>query len=121
MTAPTVITHDTTTIEPVVVEGYESTREGRNVVHPIIGRAEPDVTLRPANLRTGTLRLVFDDEDASAAAELEHATGGVFAVVSTERATIEMSYVVAGEIVRGLDEDTSEDWIVTVEYQEVTP
>jgi hypothetical protein len=119
----TVITSGSETIEPTIIDGYSSGRESRNIVHPILGRSEPDVTLRPANLRTGTLTLGFEgptSEIDSLEAETLHATGGVFAVVSTDRGTVEMSYVVNGQISRTLEDETRDAWLVTVDYQEVT-
>lgn len=142
----TIITSGADTIYPTIVDGYESSRSARNIVHPILGRATPDVSLRPAQLRTGTLTLVFGDttetselvvidgivqplttpaqnaEEASLIAVDLHATGGVFSLSDTDRPSILMSYVVRpGDIRRDLDEQTREVWIVSIPFQEVTP
>lgn len=118
----TVITHASGTITPTVVLGYESEREARTIVHSILGRANPDVTLRPAGLRTGTLTLGFEGATAEAdslEAENVHAAVGSFAVVSTDRDTIEMPYVVSGRITRALDDQTRDAWTVAIDFQEV--
>lgn len=120
----TLITHGADTITPTQVLGYDTEREAGNIVHPILGRSNPDVTLRPARLRTGTLTLGFHgrtSEADSLTAEALHATGGVFAVVSTDRATVEMSYVVDGMIRRELDDESRDAWVLSVGFQEVTP
>lgn len=114
----TTIIYSGGTIEPIAVSDYATSREGGNIVHPILGRAEPDVTLRPANLRTGTLTMTFADEGASRIAEDAHATGAVFGILSDERPTVEMSYVVAGAISRTLG--AAAVWTLTVDFQEVS-
>lgn len=137
------ITDGSETINPTLVLGYESERQARNVVHPILGSQESDVTLRPAGRRTGTLRLFFasgtasgyawvdgyyvpvsdgvDAAEDSKAAEDLHATGEVFTLVS-DLGTVAMSYVVprGGRIRRSLDEQTRRHWVVEVDFQEVT-
>lgn len=118
----TIITHEADTITPTQVLGYSAEREAGNVVHPILGRSNPDVTLRPASLRTGTLSLGFQgdtsEEDSAECAEI-HAVGGVFSIFSTERATVEMSYVSNGRITRELDDESRDAWVVTVDFQEI--
>ncbi len=141
----TIITHADGTIFPTLIEGYESTRDSGNVAHPIVGSDNPDYTLRPAGLRTGTLTLLFADtpastgyvieddyvvpveipeqsaEDASLVCETVHASAQVFTLTTADRATILMTYVVraGGKIIRTLDRDTRSVWLVAVEYQEI--
>lgn len=130
-------------IVPTLIDGYQVSRESRNVVHSIVGRAQPDVTLRPASLRKGTLRLVFggtsssseyvffdgyitlldldatDPEQASKDAFDAHSEPNVFVLRDSTRPTVEMTYVVDGQIGRELDPVTRRVWIVTVDYQEI--
>ncbi|TQJ31945.1 hypothetical protein [Microbacterium sp. SLBN-146] len=118
------ITHGASTITPTEILGYTSERESRNIIHAILGRSNPDVTLRPAALRTGTLIMGFhgaNSEADSASAEALHATGGVFTVLSPDRGTIEMSYVAAGRITRELEDETRDAWVLRVDFQEVAP
>ncbi len=49
----TTITAGASVITPLLVEGFEAARSGGAIVHTILGRANPDVTLRPAGTRTG--------------------------------------------------------------------
>lgn len=118
-----IITRGSDTIAPTVIDGFRSERESRNVVHPILGRDEPDVTLRPSNLRTGTLTLGFEgptSEARSKAAEDMLAASGVFTLASTERATAEMSFIIQGTPSRELEDETRDAWIVTLDFQEVS-
>lgn len=114
---------------PDVVDGFESVRETQSIVHRVLGRPYPDVTLRPATARTGTLKLVFGNEAAAAHAEAVHAAPGILKLQAAFdydaneviRPTVEMLYVPAGRITRTLDPDTRDVWIVTVDFQEVEP
>lgn len=118
----TIITHEADTITPTQVLGYRSEREAGNIIHPILGRSNPDVTLRAAALRTGELEIGFQGATAEAdslAAESIHATGGIFTVLSTERASVEMTYVVSGRVRRELDDESRDAWVVAVGFQEV--
>lgn len=118
----TIIVQGADVIAPSIVLGIMPGRESQNLVHPIIGRAEPDVTLRPANLRTGSIEMGFAGPTAEAdsyAAEMLHAAGGIFTVISDERSTLGLSYVTTGRIVRELEDATRDGWILRVEFQEV--
>lgn len=116
----TTITHNSTTITPVLVVGWESAQDTRNVVHDILGRQNPDVTLRAAKLRTGTLRTLWSTvADAETCRNL-HSDVGTFTITTTDVALASMTYVVSGSITATLDEDSSELWTVEIEFQEVT-
>lgn len=116
----TTITSGATTITPELVTGWETDQETRNIIHPIIGSANPDVTLKPANLRTGTIELLFLTASDANDARLAHATGGVFQLVSTELSVVDMYYVVSGNINTVLEDSTRNVWTLSVDYQEVT-
>lgn len=107
--------------EPALVLGYSSSRESGNIVHPIIGSDDADVTLRPATLRTGTLELLYLDETASADAEQLHAAGAPLVLMTPDRATVAMTYVPVGRIGRSLDPQTRDRWVLSVDFQEVRP
>jgi hypothetical protein len=117
----TTLSNGTDTIAPDLVDGYESSRTARTLTHDVIGRADPDITLRPADTRKGQLRLVFGDEAAAAAAEISHAGTSVWTLTTSDLTTIGMRYVVAeGDVTRILDA-TRACWIVTVPFREVLP
>ncbi len=107
------------TSEPDLVMGYETSRTSRNIRHEIVGGGI-GVSLIPADLRRGTLRLYYGDREADAAACVEmHARGEVMTITIDERDTLSMSYFVDGEFGYSLDEQTRDDWVVSVAYQEI--
>lgn len=117
----TTLTNGTVTVTPDEVNGYESTQTVRTVVHRVLGRPDPDVTLRPAATRAGRLELVFGDEVAAAAAVTAHAAPSVWSIATTDIDTIDMAYVVAdGDITRNLD-DSRVAWLVSIPFVEVAP
>lgn len=118
----TTITSGPDSTTPDIVNGYESVRTGQTVFHTVIGRDYPDVTLRPAGLRSGTLRLVYGSSDAevqSANAEALHAAGAVYTLTTDDLGSIGMMYVVNGNVTRTLDPDSLSVWILAVDFQEV--
>lgn len=119
----TVITSGALTIAPQIFLNVTSDQSSGNIVHPILGRSNPDVTLRPATLRTGVIEMGFsgpNSETDSALARTILAGGGVFALSSTDRASVSMSFVTSGRINRELEDTSRNAWVVRVDYQEVT-
>lgn len=115
---PTTITSSSGTLYPLALSQYSTRRQARTIVHDVLGRSEPDITFRPASLRSGMLRLSFDSASASAAAENVHATGQTFTVVSPVEGVGGMRYVVAsGDIERSYDGNG--EWVLMVPFQEV--
>lgn len=116
----TIITAGATTITADAVDGYESSRESGNRVHAIPGRPGPDASLRVAGLRTGTIRLAFASEVEADAAENTHAMARSFTLLSEDRPTVNMTYILqeGGRISRTLE--AAGYWTVSVDFQEVT-
>lgn len=117
----TTISNGSTTITPSLVLGYTARRATRNVVHQVIGRPDPDVTLREAASRTGTLRLLFTTETAAHDAVEALASADVWALSEDDLTTIDMRFVASGEIEKALDDRTRTIWTVTADYTEVLP
>ena len=116
----TTLTDGAATVTPVQVLGFESARQTGNILHPVIGRADVDVTFKAAGLRTGTLKFLFLTLTDALAAESLHAGTGIITLEDTELPALNMRYVPSGSITVALDEDTRQLWTVEVEYQEVT-
>ena len=119
----TIITSGENIITPTIVLEFETTSDSQSNVHPIIGQSIPDVTLRPAAARTGHVTLGFEgetSEDDSAAAEALLRTAAVFTVVSDDRPTVGLSFIVHGSVSRNLDDDSRDAWTVTCNFREVT-
>lgn len=110
---------ETETSTPLLVEGYSSSRASRNVFREVIGRDYPDVTLRPAGLRQGSIRFLFDSEEEAARCEDIHRTTNVLTFSDSEVPTINMDYVVNGNITRTLEVVEAGLWSVQVDFQEV--
>ena len=113
------ITHAGGVIAPTAVTEYGVEQSGGNIVHSILGSDNVDVTFRPASLRAGTLTLVFAMATAAAAARVQHATGGVFTLTSTEVPVVDMSYVLDGKL--GTVQGKAGEWTITVDFHEVRP
>lgn len=116
------ITGGASVITPTLVTELSEANTGRNIVHRIIGRTDPDVTLRAASLRTGTLELAFLSEADSHTARNVLATGGLFTLNSPDRPTLAMKFVVAdnGRISRAIEDTTRNAWTIAVDYAEVS-
>lgn len=116
------ITHSAGTITPIVVNGFGASRTARSLVHEILGRPDPDITFRPAGMRSGTLKLVFATGAAAAEAEAVLVVPQVFTLFDVTVPQVGMSFVVAGgDVTSTLDEETMVVWIVEVPFQEVAP
>lgn len=114
------ISDGTTTIAPDLVTEYETAQASRNVVHAIIGRPDPDVSLAPAALRKGRIGLFFETLDAAHSARQLHARAAVFLYTDPDLPSLSMRYVIDGQIGQVLNDAELGMWGVTVEYQEVS-
>lgn len=103
--------------EPIMVTGYEATRQGRNTTTDLIGGGIL-VALRAPRPRSGTLELLYDDEAAAFAAVELHATETTFTLTDTARDGVGMTYT-AGTSRISLEDQTRAVWLVSVEFQEV--
>lgn len=103
---------------PDFVDGWAETRSSRTVVNPIVGGGV-DYILYPADLRSGTMTLVFlDEQDAIDCFQL-HAKAAVFTITDTDRPSINMNYIVNGSNTRTLNDQNRTWWTVAIQYQEV--
>lgn len=117
----TTISDGTTTITPILIDGYESTREAGNVVHKILGTPVPAISLRAAGLRTGRLTALL--ESRAAALALENVLAGANLLTFTDTdTTLSMTFGLDGDggIVTRLDPATRRRWTVAWDFQEVT-
>ncbi len=113
------ITRGGTTIEPKMILGWETVRRSRNILHEVIGKPSPDVTVQPSAPRTGTLELFFLTEDAAVAADELHAAPGALTLVNDDHAARSMTYVIDGDVRLRLDPATRLRWTLTVPFREV--
>lgn len=113
------LTSGATVITGFLIDEYESSREIANVLHQIIGRPSPDVTLRDAKLRTGRLALSFPDETASFSAE-EALSGGRVWSLQSDVATATMTFVLDPRDTLARRVETTGRWVVSFGWQEVS-
>lgn len=121
----TLITTGNAVITPTILLMVSEDAGGGSIVHKIVGRSDPDITLRPASLRTGALELGFSgagSESASAAAVSILRRAAVFAIADSDRPSYNMSFVVpeGGRISRAIEGETRDAFTITVDYQECT-
>ena len=102
---------------PELVEEYESHSRAGTIVHDIVGRPAPDVTLRPAGTRYGRLRMTFTDEAAAWDAEQALRSAAVFEWTSP-LPTTSMTFVPQEDITRRWV--STGRWIVDTGYREIT-
>jgi hypothetical protein len=114
------ISNGSATITPTLILGYESDAESNNVVHKIIGRADPDVSLAPDSPRSGTLELFFESYADAWEARGLHAAPAVWTLTDPDVPAVNMSYVRDGSMTISLDPDSRELWTLSVGYQEVS-
>lgn len=120
----TTITTGASRIAPTILTGLSESAEGGAIIHDIINRANADITLRVAGLRSGRLELGFAGptcEADSAAAFALLRTAAVFTLTDTDRTTYNMTFVVpkGGRIDRAIEEQTRAAYLLTVDFQEV--
>ncbi len=102
----TTISSGATTITPELVTGWESSNDTYNIVHDILSRSTPDITLRGATTRSGTLTMLFLTEASCETARALHAGANVLTLASTEITAANFDYIVAGPVVTMLEDVT---------------
>ncbi|MBP1326736.1 hypothetical protein JOF28_001968 [Leucobacter exalbidus] len=111
---------DTPPVAPILVEGWETSRAARNVVHERLFNADPIVSIRPATTRKGTLRYLFATASAAQACFEMHAAQAVFTVTTTisDELPVTLRYVATDEVKQLLDPETSLVTIIEIPYRE---
>ena len=105
---------------PSLILGYEADREGRNIVHDLIGGGIAVALIAPRP-RSGDLQLFYPVEADAWASVALHAEESSFSVTDTDRPAVGMTYVVTDGVKIALDSQTRNRWVVTVSFQEVEP
>lgn len=100
---------------------YDVTSASGNQVHEIPGRADPEVTLRVAGTRAGTIAFTFTSKAAAFAAAARHREVGIFTLVDTDVPEMGMSYIVTGTVRLYLDAETVAAWHLELGFREVVP
>lgn len=97
--------------------GYEVVRESENIAHRIIGRSDPDVTLKLTPLRTGTFVALLTTQGAAEVLAFALARRSTFSWSS--EGWISFPFVVSGQVRTKAEPDSSTVWSVTWDWTEV--
>jgi hypothetical protein len=117
----TTISDGATTITPILVTGWESTRTAENVLHNIVGRSDHDVTYRPAGMRAGTLECLCESLEAALQLEALAAQPKRLTLTDPDHPSIGMTFVPTADIRVTLDDETRKQATVAIDYQQVAP
>jgi len=103
---------------PTLIEYVTQERQTQTVVHRIIGRASPEVSLGVTDLRTGTMSMIFANNNTEFMTYL--ATGVILTLRSYSNYKLDrMHFAISGPISAELDPETRSVWRVSFEYAEV--
>ena len=117
----TTITTGSTVITPEIITAWDVSQETRNVIHDIIGRQDPDVTLQAAATRTGTLEMVFTSATDANTAREAFVNGTTFLIESDLTWLDGLTVVMNGNISTALEDVTRNLWTISADFVEVTP
>ena len=117
----TTISDGTTALVPILVTGWETNRDAQNVLHVIVGRADVDVTYRPAGLRNGTLEALCANLEDALALELLLSQPKRLTLTDADHPSVNMTFVAAGSIAVLLDDETRKQASVAFDFQQVAP
>lgn len=112
------ITSGSTVIVPDLVLAHQDEIVGGSIIHEIIGRTDPDITLRPASAPSGTLRLFFLRWNDAQTARNAHLEAALFSVSSDSQPWLPARYVMR-RLSRIQQESATKRWVLEVEYTEV--
>jgi hypothetical protein len=108
------------TITPDLVLGYATSQASSTQIHLALGATYPSATTRPAIARSGTLNLLFKNENNANNCRIAHTEPGTLTLTTTDLNHADMVYVPVGQVTMSLDDTTHNAWIVTVGFQEVS-
>jgi len=113
------ISSGTLTFTPELITAWETSQNSRNVIHDIIGKSDPDVTLKPASTRSGTLEMLFLSASAANSARGVLANGTIFTISDSETWLNGLDFVMNGTISAALEDTTRDLWTITADFVEV--
>lgn len=115
----TTISSGTLTFTPELVTAWQVTQDSRNVLHTIIGKTDPDVTLKPSSTRSGTLEMLFTSASLANTARGILANGTIFTISDSETWLNGFDFVMSGAITSALEDETRRLWTITADFTEV--
>jgi hypothetical protein len=115
-----VISSDVGSFSPYLRFSAESTFDSRNVVHELLSGGVA-ITFGGATLQTATLEMLFTSEAEAEDAFAQLNTGHIFELVDSSKPSTSLYFVIAGEVSRQLQTDTSDLWTISADIQQVEP
>jgi len=115
----TTISSGTLTFTPELVTSWGTSQQSRNVLHEIIGKTDPDVTLKPSSTRSGTLEMLFTSATLANTARGILANGTIFTISDSETWLNGLDFVMSGTISSALEDETRHLWTITADFTEV--
>lgn len=112
---------DATTITPTLVYGYATNAVSGNVVHELIAPGVIAVTLVGDLPATGTLRFIFDDDEAATSARSVLARPTSFVLEDSERPSINMTFVREGSLSVTIHDEARDVWEFDCGFQVIAP
>lgn len=113
------ILNNETTIEPVMLLEYEAEVASHNIIHSIIGKGDPDVSLADDSTKIGTLHLFFDTKADAWNAFNALRDVSVWTLNDTDHPEIDMDFTRRDRMKIRLDMVSRRRWIVEMDYQEI--
>lgn len=114
------ISDGVTTITPTIRLNAADSYQSRNTVHELLGGGVA-ITFGGLPMRTGNLELFFNSESAASTAYEFLKNGYVFQLEDPAAPTLNMNFVMSGNISRAWDGETFNSWLVSFDFQEVQP
>ncbi|MFP7760912.1 hypothetical protein [Marisediminicola sp. LYQ85] len=105
-----------------IITEYEFMLPSRNVIHNILNRRTPEVTMLPISTREGTLNIVARSYSEAMAVVDLHRTNATFLWTSDDLNVSgeQLYYVLRGAVTAVQDQNVSDVWTVSVEYKAVS-
>jgi hypothetical protein len=111
---------DAATIAPAFIKRpFVVGDEAQSLVHNVIGRSVPDLTLRPGLLGAGSLEMYFYSAAEAENARVFHRAASTFLVTSDDAAFLPGEYVPQGRVNQAQQSDDLRHWILTVPFQDI--
>lgn len=117
----TTISSGASSFTPELVLGWNANQTSGNILHTIIGRTDPDVTLKAATLRSGTLEFLFLTSTAATAARAILEAGAAFSITADETWLTGFDFVLSGNLSSVLEDVTRNLWTISADFQEIIP
>lgn len=115
-----VITHvqSTATVAVPLITNYNYSRISQNIIHDTMESGTPQVTLRPAQTRSGRLEVLCSSRAMANDVEAIATTVGTIQLTSASDPLADMTFVVSGAV-QLIEDSLNRVWNIFIDYREV--